>query len=48
VKFWQLINHITDNVPPKYTQRMNRRKSELNKRRETGEGEVKKERKTCE
>jgi hypothetical protein len=27
VKFWQLINHITDNVPPKYTERMNKKKA---------------------
>jgi len=48
VKFWQLINYITDNVLPKYTETMNRRKSELNNRRKTGEGEIKKGRKTCE
>jgi hypothetical protein len=46
VKFWQLINYITDNVPPKYTERVNRRKSELNNRSKTGE--IKKGRKTRE
>jgi hypothetical protein len=43
-----VINRITDNVAPKYAERMIRRKSELNNRRKTGEGEIKKRRKTCE
>ena len=41
-------NHITDNVPPKYTEKMNRRKSELNNSWKTGEGEIKKGGKTRE